>query len=285
MKVIQDADTREFTSFKAGGSAEIYFPDSLEDLQGLLAVFHEQGRDFVFLGNGSNTLFRDGRCEKPVIKLGPSFSVVKVYGTKLFCGAGALMSQVAQTALEAELTGFEKLSGIPGSVGGAVFMNAGAYGSEMKDLLVCAELVSRDGSEVRAVMGDELDLSYRHSALEESGEVVTSVILDLAPGVRRDIGQSMREINRERAAKQPLRYPSCGSFFKRPPGHFAGKLVQDAGLKGLTVGGAQVSVKHSGFVINRGGATAQDILDLMALVQNIVRDRFGVDLEPEVRII
>ena len=164
-------------------------------------------------------------------------------------------------------------------------MNAGAYGGELKDILVSATAVSRDGKEVREFTAEELELSYRHSALEENGYIVVSAVLQLQPGDQEEIQGKMRELMEKRNSKQPVQYPSAGSTFKRPEGYFAGKLVEDAGLKGVAVGGAQVSVLHSGFVINTGGATATDILDLIALVQNTVYDQFGVKLEPEVRII
>ncbi len=285
MKMIRNADMSTLTSFKAGGTADIILPDSLEDLQGVLAGYHEKNWDFIFLGNGTDTLFRDGHTDTSVIKLGSSFSDIIISGNRILCGAGALMSQAANAALNAGLSGLENISGIPGSVGGAVFMNAGAYGTEMKDVLLAAEIVSRDGSEVKAVPVEELDMSYRHSILQESGDIVTSVVFDLTPGDRREIALRMRDMSRKRASKQPLSYPSCGSFFKRPEGYYAGKLIEDSGLKGLSVGGAQVSVKHAGFLINRGGATARDVIDLMHLVQNTVKNRFGVELEPEVRIV
>jgi UDP-N-acetylmuramate dehydrogenase len=195
------------------------------------------------------------------------------------------MSVVAKIALRESMTGFEPLSGIPGSLGGAVFMNAGAYDGEMKDVVEYVDIVTRDGGEVKRVKGEDMDFSYRHSILEESGDVAVSVKLKMPKGDRDAIAAKMQELMKRRNEKQPVQYPSAGSFFKRPTGYFAGKLVQDAGLKGLTVGGAQVSELHSGFVINIGDATATDIIDLMHLVQNTVYDKFGVKLEPEVRII
>ena len=195
------------------------------------------------------------------------------------------MSRVANAALEESLTGFEFASGIPGSLGGAVFMNAGAYGGEMVQIIKEATLISKDGSREYTVTCEELELSYRHSALEDNGYIVVSAQLQLQPGVQEEIQAKMRELMEKRNTKQPVQYPSAGSTFKRPEGYFAGKLIEDAGLKGVSVGGAQVSVLHSGFVINTGCATATDILDLMTLVQNTVYDQFGVKLEPEVRII
>ena len=195
------------------------------------------------------------------------------------------MSAVAKAALSENLTGFEFASGIPGSIGGAVYMNAGAYGGEMKDIVESAELLSADGKSIRTVSAEEMNFGYRRSILQDTGEVAVSVTLKLKKGEHAEISEAMRELTRRRNEKQPVQYPSAGSFFKRPAGYFAGKLIEDAGLKGLSVGGAQVSEKHSGFIINKGGASAADIIDLMHLVQNMVYDKFGVKLEPEVRII
>lgn len=286
MKRLQNVDMREYTSFKAGGcAAEMVIVDTVEELQDVLKEIHKVGRKWLMLGNGSNTLISDKGFDGLVVKLGNGFANVSVEEDGLVCGTAALMSVVAKIALRERFTGFEPLSGIPGSLGGAVFMNAGAYDGEMKDIVEYVELVSRDGETVRRVCGEDMDFSYRHSILEETGEVAVSVKLKMAKGNPEEIGAKMQELMKRRNEKQPVQYPSAGSFFKRPPGYFAGKLVQDAGLKGLIVGGAQVSELHSGFVINRGGATATDIIELMHLVQNTVYDQFGVKLEPEVRII
>ena len=285
--VISDAPMKEYTSFKAGGhAAALVTVQSVSQLQQVLSHVAEAGVPSMLLGNGSNTLFKDSGYNGVVIKLGDGFSDCEHMGGGLVCaGASVLMSILAKYLLRESLSGFEFASGIPGSLGGAVFMNAGAYGGEMKDILVSAEAVSRDGREVRQFTAEELELSYRHSALEESGYIVVNAKLQLQPGNPEEIQAKMRELMEKRNSKQPVQYPSAGSTFKRPEGYFAGKLIEDAGLKGVAVGGAQVSVLHSGFVINTGGATATDILDLMTLVQNTVYDKFGVKLEPEVRII
>lgn len=286
MKRLENVDMRQYTSFKAGGCArEMAIVESVEELQAVLKEIHSENKKWLMLGNGSNTLISDKGFDGLVVKLGDSFADVKVEEDGLTCGTAALMSVVAKIALRESMTGFEPLSGIPGSLGGAVFMNAGAYDGEMKDIVEYVDIVSRDGSEVRRVKGEDMDFSYRHSILEESGDVAVSVKLKMPKGDKEAIAAKMQELMKRRNEKQPVQYPSAGSFFKRPPGYFAGKLVQDAGLKGLTVGGAQVSELHSGFVINIGGATATDIIDLMHLVQNTVYDQFGVKLEPEVRII
>lgn len=286
MERLQNVDMREYTSFKAGGkAAEMVIVETVEELQEVLKEIKREERKWLMLGNGSNTLISDKGFDGLVVKLGADFSQVIVEDDCLICGTAALMSVVAKMALQQDLSGFEPLSGIPGSLGGAVFMNAGAYGGEMKDVVESVTLVSADGQTIRTVKGEDMDFGYRHSILEETGEVAVSVKLKLTKGSHDEIAAKMQELMKRRNEKQPVQYPSAGSFFKRPPGYFAGKLVQDAGLKGLTVGGAQVSELHSGFVINKGGATATDIIDLMHLVQNTVYDKFGVKLEPEVRII
>ena len=287
ISVICDAPMKEYTSFKAGGNAAVLVTvESVTQLQQVLADVQEAGVASMLLGNGSNTLFKDSGYDGVVIKLGEAFSACEhLGGGRVVAGASVLMSVLAKYLLRESLSGFEFASGIPGSLGGAVFMNAGAYGGELKDILVSAKAVSRDGSEVREFTAEEQELSYRHSALEDNGYIVISAQLQLQPGVQEEIQAKMRELMEKRNTKQPVQYPSAGSTFKRPEGYFAGKLIEDAGLKGVSVGGAQVSVLHSGFVINTGSATATDILDLMTLVQNTVYDQFGVKLEPEVRII
>ncbi len=286
MKRLTNVDMRQYTSFKAGGAAkEMVIVETIEELQEVLQELHKTERNWLMLGNGSNTLISDKGFDGLVVKLGNGFGHIAVEDNCLICGTAVLMSVVAKAALREGLTGFEPMSGIPGSLGGAVFMNAGAYGGEMKDIVESVTLVSRDGETVRTVKGEDMDFSYRHSILEETGEVAVSVTLKMNKGNPDEIAAQMQELMKRRNEKQPVQYPSAGSFFKRPTGYFAGKLVQDAGLKGLTVGGAQVSELHSGFIINKGDATATDIIDLMHLVQNTVYDKFGVKLEPEVRII
>ena len=286
MKRLTHVDMKKYTSFRAGGYAdEMLIPDTIEELQEALKEVSERGRKLLILGNGSNTLFKDTGFSGTVIKLGEGLGKIEAEGEYLICGCQALMSSVAKAALASSLTGFEFASGIPGSLGGAVFMNAGAYGGEMKNIVEEVTLVSRDGRDVKTVKGEDLDLSYRHSILEETGEIAVSVKLKLEKGDADIISKTMSELTKKRNEKQPVQYPSAGSFFKRPEGYYAGKLVQDAGMKGVSVGGAQVSELHSGFVINRGNATATDIIELMHLVQNIVYDKFQVRLEPEVRIV
>ena len=286
MERLNHVDMKKYTSFRAGGFAdEMLIPESVEELQEALKEVKERNRNVIILGNGSNTLIKDTGFSGTIIKLGEGLGHVEVKGETMVCGCQALLSTVAKAALAENLTGFEFASGIPGSLGGAVFMNAGAYGGEMKQVVESVTLVTRDGEEIKTLTVDELDMSYRHSIIEETGDIAVSVTIKLEKGDHQSIASKMAELTKKRNEKQPVQYPSAGSFFKRPEGYYAGKLVQDAGLKGLSVGGAQVSELHSGFVINKGGATATDIIELMHLVQNIVYDKFKVRLEPEVRIL
>ncbi|MCQ2546774.1 MAG: UDP-N-acetylmuramate dehydrogenase [Clostridia bacterium] len=294
-RVHENESMANHTSFKAGGCADLLVePADGSQLRDVLQLLAAGGTPHMVLGNGSNVLVRDGGYRGVIVKIGDAFNYIRICdengnesadGTFIVCGAGTLMSRVAKAAASASLTGFEFASGIPGSIGGAVFMNAGAYDGETKNILKAAHLISADGSRQFTMTADELDMGYRHTILHETGDIVTEVVLKLERGKEEDIRALMAELADRRNCKQPVQYPSAGSFFKRPEGYFAGKLVQDAGCKGLTVGGAQVSQLHSGFVINTGDATATDIIQLKELVQARVMDKFGVMLEPEVRII
>lgn len=293
MNIIDNAPMSKYTSFRCGGHAKrLVICDSVSELEQVMNEIAESKEEYLFLGNGSNTLFLDGVYDGTVVTIGKGFDEIEVIDdgdeVRLKCMAAALLSKIAKKALEESLSGFEFASGIPGSIGGAVFMNAGAYGGEMIDVLESVELLSpnADGKwELKTVPADNLGLSYRHSRLQETKEIVVSATLRLQRGDRTEIEEKLAELTKKRTSKQPLEFPSAGSFFKRPEGYFAAKLIEDAGLKGLSVGGAQVSSKHCGFVINTGNATTEDIVDLMHLVQNTVFDKFGVRLEPEVRII
>ncbi len=293
MNIIDNAPMSKYTSFRCGGRAKkLVICDSVYELEQVMNEIAESKEEYLFLGNGSNTLFLDGVYDGTVVTIGKGFDEIEVIDdgdeVRLKCMAATLLSKIAKKALEESLSGFEFASGIPGSIGGAVFMNAGAYGGEMIDVLESVELLSpnADGKwELKTVPADNLGLSYRHSRLQETKEIVVSATLRLPRGDRNEIEEKLAELTKKRTSKQPLEFPSAGSFFKRPEGYFAAKLIEDAGLKGLSVGGAQVSSKHCGFVINTGNATTDDIVDLMHLVQNTVFDKFGVKLEPEVRII
>jgi UDP-N-acetylmuramate dehydrogenase len=237
------------------------------------------------MGKGTNLLIRDGGYRGVIIRLEDAFSEIQVEDTTLIAGAGASLSSVARIAMEYGLSGMEFASGIPGSLGGGTFMNAGAYDGEMKDVVREVKVLSHDGLKTRLVSNEMMDYGYRFSSLMATQEIVLSATLSLVRGERDVISTKMKEFNDRRNLKQPMDWPSAGSFFKRPEGYYAGKLIQDAGLKGLTIGGAQVSPKHSGFIINIGEATATDIISLMHIIQATVLDQFGVRIEPEVRIV
>ncbi len=276
----------QHTSFKAGGhAAALVTVRSVVALKAVLQIMAKLEVPHIFLGNGSNVLFRDEGYDGAVIKMADFGKLYLQPEDTVRCEAGIYMSTLAKQLMNAGLSGFEFASGIPGSLGGGLFMNAGAYGGELKDIVKSVLAVSPDGSCERVFTNEEMRFSYRHSVLQENGYIAVAASLKLTKDEPDKIAERMRELAQKRNSKQPVQYPSAGSTFKRPEGYFAGKLIEDAGLKGVSVGGAQVSTLHSGFVINRGGATATDILQLMALIQNTVYDKFGVKLEPEVRII
>lgn len=288
----ENADMSKFCSFKAGGSARyMVSPKTVDELKETLKFLSEKNMPHLILGNGTNTLFRDGVYEGVVIKLDEeafgkaAVTVLEDNAVEISAGAAMLLSSLAKLSFSYDAEGMEGVSGIPGSVGGAVFMNAGAYDCETKNFIKSVHAVAPDGSEEKDFENEEMVFDYRHSALMENGYIVTSVVINLKKGDREEIKSKYDKCTKSRCEKQPLTYPSAGSTFKRPEGHFAGKLIQDAGLKGLSVGGAEVSTLHAGFIINKGNATATDILKLITLVQNTVYDKFGVKLEPEIRII
>jgi len=286
MKIIKDVEMKDYTSFKAGGKAnKMVICEREDEVIETLREIKEKNEKYIMLGNGSNTLVKDSGFSGTVIKLGDSFSKIIRTGNNLVCGGNTLMSVVAKYALKEGLTGFEFASGIPGSIGGAFFMNAGAYGGEIKDIAKSAKIISRDTLELKEVGLSDMGLSYRHSVFQENGDIILSVEISLEEGNKSEIESTMKDLAKKRNSKQPVQFPSAGSFFKRPEGHFAGKLIQDSGMKGVSVGGAQVSELHGGFIINKGNATATDIIQLMELVQKKVYEKFGVSLEPEVRII
>lgn len=286
MKIIKDVEMKDYTSFKAGGKAnKMVICEREDEVIETLREIKEKNEKYIMLGNGSNTLVKDSGFSGTVIKLGDSFSKIIRTGNNLVCGGNTLMSVVAKYALKEGLTGFEFASGIPGSIGGAFFMNAGAYGGEIKDIAKSAKIISHDTLEFKEVGLSDMGLSYRHSAFQENGDIILSVEISLEEGNKSEIESTMKDLAKKRNSKQPVQFPSAGSFFKRPEGHFAGKLIQDSGMKGVSVGGAQVSELHSGFIVNKGNATATDIIQLMELVQKKVYEKFGVNLEPEVRII
>lgn len=286
---------KQHTTFKIGGAADYFVtPKSAEDIRNLTGLLCRASVPFFIMGNGSNLLVSDTGYRGVVIQLGESFGRMEPAQDTGVCAAdqanmvclrvqaGALLSRIGKEAAENSLTGFEFAAGIPGTLGGAVMMNAGAYGGEMKDVLKEVCVLDRDGR-CRDLPAEELKLGYRTSILTSKDWIVLSAVLALRPGNQEEIKDRMKELAARRREKQPLNYPSAGSTFKRPAGHFAGKLITDAGLRGYTVGGAQVSEKHAGFVVNLGTATAEDVLRLTETVSARVRERFGVSLELEVK--
>ena len=270
------------TTFRTGGPADLLVQPEAEQIAPILEVCRNEEIPWTVIGNGSNLLVGDGGIRGVVLEIGKQMSDVVIEGTVITAGAGAMLSSIASRAAAAELTGMEFASGIPGSLGGAVVMNAGAYGGEMKDILQKVTVLTPDGT-VQTLSVKELELSYRHSIIPEKGYLVISAVLKLQAGNADEIQSIMDDLKEKRVSKQPLEYPSAGSTFKRPEGYFAGKLIQDAGLRGFRVGGAQVSEKHCGFIINRDRATSTDICQLMQQVSEIVYEKFGVRLEPEVK--
>lgn len=273
------------TSFHIGGPAELMAqPQSEAELQSLLLKAAEAAVPVTLVGNGSNLLVRDKGIRGLVIKLGSMLRDIKVSGNVLTFGSGVSLAQASKKAAELGLSGMEFAVGIPGSIGGAVYMNAGAYDGEMSKVIKSVRVMDAAG-EVSELSAGELDFGYRHSALQGSGKIVTSVTVELAAGDKQAIAEKMADFSNRRITKQPLELPSAGSMFKRPPGYFAGTLIDQTGLKGYTVGGAQVSTKHAGFVVNIGGATAADVLQLISDVQAKVFAAHGVHLEPEVLVL
>lgn len=282
--VTKDKSLREHTYTKLGGKADYFVtPTSEAEVQAVVKFAHEHHIPFTLLGNGSNLIIRDGGIRGIVMYL-DSFKNVTVDGTVLYAEAGALIAEVSQVALQHTLTGLEFACGIPGSVGGALFMNAGAYGGEIKDVLVSAKVVTATG-EVQELKAEEFDLAYRTSNIARNRYIVLDATFQLAYGEKRAIRSKMEILTEKRESKQPLEYPSCGSVFKRPAGHFAGKLIQDSHLQGVSIGGAEVSLKHAGFIVNKGNATAADYIALIEHVQRVVKEKFNISLEREVRII
>ena len=273
------------TTFRIGGPADFYLcPHSTKEVQQTVQICKEENLPYFILGNGSNLLVSDKGYRGVIIQLWKNFSDISVKDCCITAKAGALLSKVAAEALEEGLTGMEFASGIPGTIGGAVFMNAGAYGGEMKDIIKEVKVLDDQG-EVRVLSNEEMKLGYRTSIVKEKGYTVLSAVLQLKKGEVSVIRETMEDLKNRRTSKQPLDMPSAGSTFKRPEGNFAGKLIMDSGLRGFSVGGAQVSEKHCGFVVNKGGATAEDETALIREVQRRVKEKFGVELETEVRFL
>lgn len=275
----------QHTTFKIGGPADYFLmPDKGEDVGRVIKICKEKEIPYFILGNGSNLLVGDGGYRGAVIQIYRNMSSVTVEGNEITAQAGALLSAVAAAAKNASLTGFEFAGGIPGTIGGAVVMNAGAYGGEMKDVLTEVTVMNAEG-DIFTLPTEELELGYRTSIIKTAGYIVLEAKIRLKEGDPEVIRETMKDLTIRRTTKQPLEYPSAGSTFKRPEGYFAGKLIMDSGLAGYQVGGAQVSEKHCGFVINAGDATARDVRTLMDNVRDIVYKKYGVTLEPEVKFL
>lgn len=283
-RIFQNEPMKQHTTFRTGGPADILVQPAAEELAYVIELCKKYNEPWIVIGNGSNLLVSDAGIPGVVIELGKYQSEIVILDDVVVAQAGALLSAVANKAAEEELTGLEFAAGIPGTVGGAVVMNAGAYGGEMKDVMVQAAVLTPEGDVVK-MTPEQLELSYRHSNISERGYIVLAAKFKLAHADAKDIYGKMNELKEQRVTKQPLEYPSAGSTFKRPEGHFAGKLIQDANLRGYQLGGAQVSEKHCGFVINAGGATSTDIATLIKVVQKKVKETFGVDLETEVKFV
>lgn len=280
-----DAPMKDYTSFKLGGPADLLvMPASVESLCQVVKLCLSEGIPFLVMGNGSNIIVRDKGIRGVVIRICENMNHVTLNGEVMEVEAGALLSKIAKIALAANLSGLEFASGIPGTLGGAIAMNAGAYGGEMKDVVVRTEFIDRHG-ELRVLHGEEHDFGYRASAIQKEGGIVTKSALMLQKGNYESIRALMDDLNKRRKEKQPLHLPSAGSVFKRPPGSFAGKLIEDAGLRGFRMGGAQVSELHCGFIVNTGGATAEDVLSLMEHIQHEVMQKFNIMLQPEVGVV
>ena len=284
-RVFTDEPMKQHTTFKIGGPADYFLvPESGEEAGEIIKICKQTDIPYFILGNGSNLLVGDGGYRGAVIQIYRNMAAVTTEGTIITAQAGALLSSVAAAAKNASLTGFEFAGGIPGTVGGAVVMNAGAYGGEMKDVLVEVTVMDADGN-IFTIPAEKLELGYRTSIIKKAGYIVLEAKIRLEEGNQEAIRERMKELTIQRTTKQPLEFPSAGSTFKRPEGYFAGKLVMDSGLRGYQVGGARVSEKHCGFVINAGGATAKDVRTLMENVRDIVYKKYGVTLEPEVKFL
>ena len=283
--VLTDEPLKNHVTFRVGGAADYFVsPESAEEVQKIILLCKEAGMPYYILGNGSNLLVSDQGYRGVIIQIYKSMSEISVKGEFVTAQAGALLSAIAAKAAGESLAGFEFASGIPGTIGGAAVMNAGAYGGEMKDVLEQVTVLTKEG-ELLTIPREELDMGYRTSKVAKNQYIVLEVVIHLAHGEQEKIREKMNELKEKRTTKQPLEYPSAGSTFKRPEGYFAGKLIEEAGLRGFQVGGAQVSEKHCGFVINKDNATAVEVRELIRQVSERVKANSGVTLEPEVKML
>ena len=284
-RVLFDEPMSQHTTFRIGGPADVFvMPENYEQIREVLRLCKEEKLPFFVLGNGSNLLVSDSGYRGVIIQMDRNMEEIRLDGEEIHACAGALLSSVAVAARNASLTGFEFAGGIPGTIGGAAVMNAGAYGGELKDVLKEVTVMTREG-EILTIPAEKMEMGYRTSIIKTAGYLVLEAVISLKKGDEEAIRATMKDLSERRTEKQPLDYPSAGSTFKRPEGYFAGKLIMDSGLRGYRVGGAQVSEKHCGFVINAGGATAEDVRSLMDHVIQVVREKYGVTLEPEVKFL
>lgn len=280
-QVKKDEPMKSHTTFRVGGPADYFVtPQTAEEVAKVIEACTQEKVPYYIVGNGSNLLVSDKGYEGVIIQIYKQMNQVKVEGAQIHAQAGALLSMIAKRALDAELTGFEFAAGIPGTLGGACVMNAGAYGGEMKDVLKSVTVLT-DKGEVKTLAKEELELGYRTSVIAKKGYIVLEAVLELQKGEKENIQAVMDDLKERRVTKQPLEYPSAGSTFKRPEGSYASLLIDQCGLKGLSVGDAQVSLKHSGFIINKGNASCRDVLELAEKVSKIVKDKTGYNLELE----
>lgn len=283
-KVLYHEPMKKHTTFRVGGEAEYFLkPSSVEEIQAVIELLKRYQIPWLTVGNGSNLLVGDDGLEGAVLQLGRNFSSITADGTRICAQAGALLSAIASCAAREGLAGMEFAAGIPGSLGGAVTMNAGAYGGEMRQIIESVSVLTEDG-QIKRIPCEDMEFGYRHSIVPERRLLVLSAVFELKKDKEADIRKRMDDLSQKRREKQPLEYASAGSTFKRPEGFFAGKLIMDAGLAGFSVGGARVSEKHCGFVINSGDATAQDIIAVMEHVRKTVKEKFSVELEPEIKL-
>lgn len=285
MQILYNEPMKNHTSFKLGGPADMFIePDNTAELVEAIKDLREHNTPYYIIGNGSNLLVSDKGLRAAVVKIGEKFADIEIDGDNIEAGCGILLSTLSKIAAKSGLAGMEFASGIPGTLGGAVTMNAGAYGGEMKDIIMWVEALDQN-LKLKRLQNAEMNFEYRRSVIEPGKHIVTRCGIRLKKGNSEDINKKMAELTEKRKSKQPLHLPSAGSTFKRPEGYFAGKLIEDSGLRGFSLGGAQVSALHCGFVVNNGDATAQDVYDLIRHVQKTVYEKFSVKLEPEVRIL
>lgn len=284
-EILFNEPMKNHTSFKIGGPADVMIiPSNVDELRNAVKICRDNNIDFYIMGNGTNLLVKDGGMRGAVIKVSEGLNNIRVKGNNIYCEAGALLTAVSRAAMAETLTGIEFANGIPGTIGGAVTMNAGAYGGEMKDVITKVKILDTNNNIVE-YSNEEMNFRYRGSRVVDENLIVLSIELVLRPGIYHEIEATMKDLTYKRTSKQPLELPSAGSTFKRPEGYFAGKLIQDSGLSGLRLGGAQVSEKHCGFVVNVDNATCRDVEQLILVVQKTIRDNYDLELETEIKLI